>query len=118
MSFSIIVLPFAQIMISNLSLNEGDRLEGNCIGTGNPAPMVAWVRNGVILEPSLNSSYSLNSSDVQMLVLPDGAGVAYFVSLTLAIPMVTDTDAGTYECLAVNVAGNDTADISVTVNCE
>ena len=106
-------MPEAEITIFNLTLNEGDRLDANCTGTGNPVPTLALVRNGVMLEPGLGSSYSLNASDAQEI--PDGA---YSVILSLTIPMVTDTDSGTYQCVAVNVAGNDTAVTNLTVNCE
>ena len=91
------------------------------MGSGNPPPSLSWVHNGVVLEPELGSGlsrYSLNAGSVQEIPLGNDAGITYFITLSLTVAMVTDTDAGIYECLAVNVAGNGTAQTSLEVNCE
>nr|XP_054769474.1 hemicentin-1-like [Lytechinus pictus] len=78
----------------HVQLVEGDDIELHCPTTGTPTPRVAWFRDNRILSPP---DYKIRD---------DG---------TLVIPGAMPFDAGVYTCRAVNVAGNTSLTINVTV---
>ncbi|KAK2186867.1 hypothetical protein NP493_186g03131 [Ridgeia piscesae] len=70
-----------------------------CKTIGEPAPHVKWLKDGIPVAPTDN---------VQL----DTQGTLY----SLSIATVTQEDAGTYECVARNKAGDDTCSAVLTVD--
>uniref|UniRef100_A0A8C7CSJ9 Hemicentin-2 n=1 Tax=Oncorhynchus kisutch TaxID=8019 RepID=A0A8C7CSJ9_ONCKI len=75
---------------SDLSAPVGDDLTLECKVKGTPTPRLSWLKNGVTLE----------GSDTQEIdISPDGS--------TLTLLRLRPEDSGTYTCLAVSPAGQE-----------
>uniref|UniRef100_A0A8C7SR72 Hemicentin-2 n=1 Tax=Oncorhynchus mykiss TaxID=8022 RepID=A0A8C7SR72_ONCMY len=75
---------------SDLSAPVGDELTLECKVKGTPTPRLSWLKNGVTLE----------GSDTQEIdISPDGS--------TLTLLRLRPEDSGTYTCLAVSPAGQE-----------
>uniref|UniRef100_A0A8C8HMI3 Hemicentin-2 n=1 Tax=Oncorhynchus tshawytscha TaxID=74940 RepID=A0A8C8HMI3_ONCTS len=75
---------------SDLSAPVGDDLTLECKVKGTPTPRLSWLKNGVTLE----------GSDTQEIdISPDGS--------TLTLLRMRPEDSGTYTCLAVSPAGQE-----------
>lgn len=66
-----------------------------CRASGLPLPKLTWSRNGLKLKDQADT-----------------------LVLTYTMKYVTKGDAGSYECLAENVAGNDKKTLQVVVYCK
>ncbi len=71
----------------------GDTLRLECVVTGDPTPVVTWIKDDV----SLSSS---SSPQISITISPDGMAV-------LSISSITVEDSGVYLCNATNIASND-----------
>ncbi|KAM4616042.1 hemicentin-1 [Polymixia lowei] len=75
---------------SDLSAPVGEELTLECRAAGNPTPKLSWLKNGVTLE----------GSETQHIdITPDGS--------TLTLLRLSPEDSGTYTCLAVSPAGQE-----------
>ncbi|XP_071783895.2 hemicentin-1 [Centroberyx gerrardi] len=75
---------------SDLSAPMGEELTLECRATGIPTPQLSWLKDGVTLE----------GSDTQHIdITPDGS--------TLTLLRLSPEDSGTYTCLAVSPAGQE-----------
>ena len=84
--------------LANVTTVRGSSAILHCIATGDPIPIQSWSRNGVTV---LGSRFQISSrGDV------------------LSVNSVRDEDGGLYTCHASNPAGNSSANITLTVNCE
>ena len=76
---------------------RGNNATLRCNVTGDPEPVVLWIRNGQRINPDENTRYS----EPQL-------GLLKFTN-------TTPDDAGVYECRASNAKGNDMTNITLTV---
>ncbi|XP_001920501.5 hemicentin-1 [Danio rerio] len=76
---------------SEVSAPVGEELALECRAMGSPAPKVSWLRNGKTL---------VNGNTEHINISPDGS--------TLTFLSVKPEDSGTYTCLAVSSAGQET----------
>lgn len=84
--------PMAEVPSPDVTVNETNDLSIQCQTTGNPTPVVTWIKNGTI------STFAHGS--------------------TLTLTNVTRHRAGTYHCRAVNILGTVTASVHLTVQCK
>ncbi|XP_034025662.1 LOW QUALITY PROTEIN: hemicentin-1 [Thalassophryne amazonica] len=83
---------------SDLSALIGDEIILECRATGVPQPRLSWLKDGVTLEGS-----DVNNIDIT----PDGS--------TLTLLRLSPRDSGTYTCLAVSPAGQESKIYSLFV---
>ena len=84
----------------NYTVNMGDVVTFQCVGTGIPAPSITWFRNGAELSNSRVTLGDLSESSAM-----DGDGEMTLQTIrTLALSMTEDDDSGSYECRASNGA--------------
>ena len=87
---------------------EGDTVQFVCTATGRPYPMIQWYKDGVLITndtSSLTSIYNEQSESNELL----------FTSSILEVCSVGADSSGTYSCLALNSAGNDSVEFEVEV---
>ena len=87
---------------------EGDTVQLVCTATGRPYPMIQWYKDGVLITndtSSLTSIYNEQSESNDLL----------FTSSILEVCSVGADSSGTYSCLALNSAGNDSVEFEVEV---
>jgi len=82
----------AEISTPNVTVNETNVASVRCQTTGNPIPVVAWIKNGT------KSTFA------------NGSILTFF--------NVTRHQAGTYHCRAVNILGSATASSHLIVQCK
>ena len=83
------------------TVNETDPVTFNCSATGIPPPEISWIRNGEVLNESVDSRISLsNPSDPE--TVPTSGGNISSVSRSLTISSTRDSDSDTYTCVASN----------------
>ena len=70
----------------------------NCPVEGKPLPEITWYKNSLRLDATLQRRYEILAGGRQ-----------------LRVKMAQLTDAGIYQCLAVNKAGEDSVDFELTV---
>ncbi|XP_077571540.1 hemicentin-1 [Stigmatopora nigra] len=75
---------------SEMSAAIGEEVTLQCKASGNPAPHLSWLKNGLTLE---------GSDSRHITVTPDGS--------TLTLLRLSPEDSGTYTCLAVSIAGQE-----------
>ncbi|TRY54403.1 hypothetical protein DNTS_023681 [Danionella cerebrum] len=75
---------------SEVSTTLGEELTLECQVMGSPSPKVSWLKNGKTLE---------NGNSERTLISPDGS--------TLTLLSAKPEDSGTYTCLAVSSAGQE-----------
>ena len=99
------------------TVNEGDPVTFTCSATGIPPPDITWMRNGVVLNESVDSRISLsNPSDPE--TVSTAGGNIFSVSRNLTLDNTMDNDSGTYTCVASNAAANATQDFGLVVQGE
>ncbi|KAK3540674.1 hypothetical protein QTP70_034595, partial [Hemibagrus guttatus] len=81
---------------SELSALVGAELTLTCRAEGTPTPQLTWMRNGVKLDTTEHVHVSAHGS-------------------TLTLPSVTKEDSGTYRCLAISPAGQESKIYTVLV---
>ena len=85
---------------------EGDTVSLVCTATGRPYSTIQWYRDGTeVTNGSLTSIYNEQFEANGLL----------FTSSILEVCSVSPGDAGTYSCVATNLAGNDSIDFDVQV---
>ena len=97
------------------TVNETDPVTFTCSATGIPPPEIFWMRNGVVLNESVDSRISLSDPKT----VPTPGGNISSVSRTLNISATMDNDSGLYTCVASNRNGttpNVTQDFRLFVN--
>ena len=96
------------------TVNEGNPVTFTCSATGIPPPDITWIRNGVVLNESVDSRISLsNPSDPETVSTPGGNISS--VSRSLTISSTRDNDSDNYTCVASN---RNSVTPSVTQNFE
>lgn len=94
------------------TVNENSLVLFQCSATGVPMPSITWYRNGAILLNETDSRILISSTSGQ---LPSDI---YKVTANLTLSNVKRNDSDYYFCTATNVAGNDTEQFKLIVNCE
>ena len=85
---------------------EGDTVSLVCTATGRPYSTIQWYRDGTeVTNGSLTSIYNEQFEANGLL----------FTSSILEVCSVSPGDAGTYSCVATNLAGNDSIDFDIQV---
>uniref|UniRef100_A0A8D2B9D0 Hemicentin-1 n=1 Tax=Sciurus vulgaris TaxID=55149 RepID=A0A8D2B9D0_SCIVU len=93
---SVHVSPKIQNGPKHLKVQVGQRVDIPCNAQGSPLPVITWFKGGS----------AVLVDGVQRVNNPDGA-----LSINQAVP----SDAGTYTCVATNIAGSDEAEITLHV---
>ncbi|KAM8887343.1 hemicentin-1 [Spinachia spinachia] len=83
---------------SDVSAPVGEELTLECRATGIPTPRLSWLKDGVTLE---------GSDTCHIAVTPAGS--------ILTLPRLTPEDSGTYTCLAVSLAGQESKIYTLSV---
>ena len=85
--------------------NETNLVSFSCQAIGDPAPIISWYFNGVMINISDASKYNVSS-------LTNGTTVTSL----LTIMNTQSSDVGTYTCFAENIIGSDQSSGVLTVN--
>ena len=81
---------------------EGNNVTLSCNAAANPAPTISWIRDGSLVNSTINSRISFSEDNKQ-----------------LTITNVSRTDNGEYQCVAENRVGSDTSkSASLDVQCK
>ncbi|XP_065884496.1 uncharacterized protein [Dysidea avara] len=92
---------------STIATIEGGYIVLTCGAIGYPPPTIIWSKaNGV-----LSDRMTVNDS----VIVPTGYGNVSSVSVNLTLTNAYREDTGLYQCTANNSVGNDTGNISITV---
>ncbi|ESO99781.1 hypothetical protein LOTGIDRAFT_141654 [Lottia gigantea] len=83
----------------DLTASEGTTVRFDCLVTGRPAPELDWYRDGILVHRDDNHKIVVNENGIHSLI----------------IKFVSRRDAGTYNCLALNKAGEDRFTITLNV---
>ena len=95
---------------STIATIEGGYIVLTCGAIGYPPPTIIWSKaNGV-----LSDRMTVNDS----VIVPTGYGNVSSVSVNLTLTNAYREDTGLYQCTANNSVGNDTGNISITVQCK
>ena len=100
----ITVGPMIVTSLQTQNVTAGQSFTLTCNATGNPVPNIEWTLNGA-------SIGIRNSSETTIKVIE---GLSSNTSV-LEFSNATINDTGIYQCIATNVASNDTQDANVTV---
>ena len=95
---TVIVFPESQTVTS------GSQFVLSCNATGDPIPYIRWRRNGRVYNSSENINITSKSIDMLDLVVS-----------SIRVSSVTPDDVGVYECVAINVLGVVSNNITVTL---
>ena len=87
---------------------EGDTISFVCTATGRPYPMIQWYKDGVLITNDTSSLTSIYNEEFEQ-------GGLLFTSSILEVCSVDAGNTGTYSCLTVNAAGNDSVEFDVLV---
>ena len=87
---------------------EGDTINLVCTATGRPSPMIQWYKDGVLLTNDTSSLTSVYNEEFE------SSGLLFTTSI-LELCSVDADSSGTYSCLALNAAGNDSVEFDVLV---
>ena len=91
-------------------ITEGGTTTITCEAIGYPPPTIEWSRTNGTLSDRVSVSGSVS--------VPTGNGNVTSVSVNLTMTNANREDTGLYECSARNSVGIDSANTSVTVQCE
>ena len=103
-------MPHIEVVVNNLTINEGSSFTIPCKASGYPAPMIIWSRSDGFVSDRVSISDGIS--------VPTGNENVTRVSVNLTITNVSREDAGVYVCQAINCIGSDSNNISVTVQCK
>lgn len=87
--------------LADLEVSDGQKLELECVVSGDPEPKVTWLKNGA----------AVSSSEILEVKYKNGVA-------KLIITEVFPEDAGTYVCQAKNTAGKVETQCQLKVNRE
>ena len=93
-----LVAPSISPEVMDQTLNEGNDAVFICNISGEPAPIISWYFNGVLLMGNI-TKHLIATNELQIL-------------------NVQSSDVGTYTCNATNVVSTDTSSGVLTVNGE
>lgn len=82
----------------NVTVSEGDTATLSCLATGDPAPVVTWLRGGATVPDAGTPRYHISPN-----------------SSSLLITAVEEGDGGVFVCRATNPGGVQEANVSLTV---
>ena len=83
------------------TVNETYPVTFTCSATGIPPPEITWMRNGVVLDVSVDSRISLSNPSGPEAISTAGGNISS-VSHSLTISNTRDNDSDTYACVAPN----------------
>ncbi|XP_065913065.1 hemicentin-1-like isoform X2 [Dysidea avara] len=83
--------------VINSVTNETNLDTFTCQATGEPVPNITWYFNGVVMDVSDTSKYSIESRSINTTTTGN----------TLIVYNVTSSNVGTYTCNATNIIGSD-----------
>ena len=95
------------------NITEGSNGSITCTATGYPVPTVVWQNSD---GSSLSNNRLVSGSPVNMS--STGVGNETSVSVELMLIGAMRVDTGMYRCSATNSVGDDTSNISITVQCK
>ena len=87
---------------ANYTVNETETVTFECSATGIPAPTITWSGNGI--EPRDNRT-TISVPIIMGYMRTEDSETVQRLTRTLALANTTDTDSGTYVCMATNDAG-------------
>lgn len=90
------VSPKIQNGPKHMKVQVGQRVDIPCNAQGSPLPVITWFKDG-------------------STVVVDGARYINNPDGTLSINQAVPSDAGTYTCIATNIAGSDEAEMTLHV---
>ena len=99
------------------TVNETDPVTFTCLATGIQPPNITWMRNGVVLDESVDSRISLSNPSDPETISTAGGNISS-VSRSLILSNTRDNDSDTYTCVASNAAANVTQDFDLVVQGE
>jgi len=94
------------------TITEGSNRSITCTATGYPPPTVVWQNSD---GSSLSNIRLVSGSEVMSST---GVGNVTSVSIELMVTGAMRVDTGMYTCSAVNIAGNDSTVITLTIQCK
>ena len=108
--FDAVSVPPSIVIRPNVTepFTEGDTVQLVCTATGRPYPMIQWYKDGVLITNETSSLTSIYNEEFENNGL-------LFTSSILEMCSVGADNRGTYSCLALNAAGNDSAEFDVQV---
>ena len=89
------------------NVTSGESFYLTCNATGYPVPIIEWRQNG--------TSYTIRNPSVITIIPIDGLRSN---SSVVNVDNATVNDTGLYQCVATNVVGTDTQNVTVTVQSE
>ena len=93
----LVVHPEIVAEVINSVTNETNLDTFTCQATGEPVPNITWYFNGVVMDVSDTSKYSIESRSINTTTTGN----------TLIVYNVTSSNVGTYTCNATNIIGSD-----------
>ena len=94
------------------TVNENSLVLFQCSATGVPILSITWYRNGAVLSNETDTRILISSTSGQL------SSDIYKVTANLTLSNVKRNDSDYYFCTATNVAGNDTEQFKLIVNCK
>ena len=108
------VAPVITAPPDNLTVVSPDSATFNCTATAKPRAVIQWTRDGTVLTGTMGKFTITPSTQGDCIITNPPSDC--MITSTLDIVDNVPNDSGEYVCTAINVAGNNTASVSLTVH--